>query len=385
MRANIVNSADPKQLAAIATSAMEPEDLATIAVRHQQAQLHEESAQRLKLAQQADEDARAAFQAHQAAVQHANDSTNQLAIDAQQLSQQKIDPAEHGVGHFIASVLTSALGGAMSQYTGGRNLALEELDKQTQRRIDAQKANLANQWQGVNFKRNLVAEQLQQSGDLYRAQETYRISQYDRAIGELQTKMQDYDPQGTTALRSAQTVQQVQAQRSAALQAFAQQTFKNKIDAAKVDLDNQKAAQDAADKAAQRALERENSQRSTWATTRGQDLADSRAKAEQDLKREELDQKKADQVAAGTIGGVPTGVDEKGAVTYGTLTNADGKPLIIKDDKLHNEITGMIARRRRGEQAQQPARARHQGLGRPELHREGPEVAEDPGRQRGAG
>lgn len=228
-RTALVNNADPNQLAAIATSTMSQEDLATIAIRHQQAQIHAQSAQQLTLAQKADEDARTNMMAYQASVQRANAATEQLSMDAQKLSQEKIDPNEHGVGHFIASVLTSAVGGAFSKYSGGRNLALEEFDKKTEQRIAAQKADLANQWQGIGLKRNLIGEQLQRSGDMYRAQETYRIGQYDRATAELQTKMQDYDPQGTTALRAAGTIQQLQVARQQALLKFNQEQQKNDL------------------------------------------------------------------------------------------------------------------------------------------------------------
>lgn len=232
-RANIVNTADPKQLAAIASSAMSPDELATINVRHAQAQLHEQSAQQFALAQKADEQARRNYLTYQMAVQHGQQQTAQVAADAKALSLKKIDPNEHGIGHFIMSVLTSAVGGAMSQYTGGRNLALEELDKRTQRRIEAQTADIQNQWKGLGVRQNLVAEQLQQSGDMYRSQETYRVSQYDRAIGELQTKMQDYDPQGTTSLRLAGALQQTQAARQAHLEAVNERNIKNYIDLSK--------------------------------------------------------------------------------------------------------------------------------------------------------
>jgi hypothetical protein len=232
-RTNIVNNADPTQLASIASAAMSPEDLATIQIRHQQAQIHAQSAAQLELARKADEDAARNYQIYQQGHQIANAQTAQVAADAAALSRQKIDPNEHGIGHFIASVLTSAVGGAMSKYTGGRNLALEELDKKTQMRIEAQQANIANQWKGIGMRQNLIAEQLQRSGDMYRASETYRIATYDRAISELQTKMQDYDPQGTTALRLAGTLQQAQAARATHLENVKQTNLKNYLDLSK--------------------------------------------------------------------------------------------------------------------------------------------------------
>jgi hypothetical protein len=254
-RVNLVNSADPKQLAAIATASMSPDELATIGVRHAQAQLHEQSAAQLDLARRTDETARQNFQSYQSSVQWANAQTDQLQSDAQALSHEMVDTGEHGVGNFIGQVLLSGIGGFASQATGGRNLALEAFQKQREQRIQAQKDAIANKWQGLNFKRNLVAEQLQRSGDLYHAQETYRVASYDRAAAELQTKMQDYDPQGTTAIKIAGTLQQLGAQRAATLQAYNQQAFKNKLDATKAQIDVDKQKEESRHNKAQEGIE----------------------------------------------------------------------------------------------------------------------------------
>lgn len=235
-RANFVNTADPKQLASLATAAMSPEEVATIALRHQQAQIHEQSAQQLGAMIANHEAQQRNVATYQQAIQTANVQTQQVAADAQRIAaMSKKNPNEHGVGYMLASVLLSTIGGAMSQYTGGKNVALDQLNLKTQQRIDAQTADIANQWKGNGAKQNLVAETLKTSGDLYHAQEAYRISQYDTATQELQTQMQDFDPNGTTAIRHAQVIQQIQAQRGAALAATNQQFIKNHLEQAKAD------------------------------------------------------------------------------------------------------------------------------------------------------
>lgn len=228
-RTNLVNNTDPKQLSAIATAAMSQEELATIGVRHEQQRIHEESAAKLQLAQQQDEQARQSYQTYQTAQQRAATDSADVSAQADALSREKIDPEEHGVGAVITNLITATVGGFVSSGTGGKNLALEAIDKQTDRRIQAQKDNIANRWQGLNFKRNMIAEQLQRSGDMYKAETTYRLSQYDRALSELQTKQQDYDPRGTTALKIAASTQQIQTQRQQTLQVFQQQQFENHI------------------------------------------------------------------------------------------------------------------------------------------------------------
>lgn len=325
MRIDIVNSGDPNALAAIANPAMDPEELATIANRHEMARLHEDSTQRLELARKSNEAATAAFQAHQAAVQKATADTAQVDVDAKRLAMEKLDPNEHGVGHFIATVLLSAVGGAVSQYTGGRNLALEEFDKRTQQRIDAQKADIENQWKGIGLKRNIIAEQLQQSGDLFRAQETYRISQYDRAAAELQTKMQDYDPQGTTAIKGAMQVQAIQAARGQALQAFAQKTSDNHIAAAKVDFEARKAALEAQQKQAQLDLDNTKSLRETG-------LGYSRIASEDKRAKDELAEKRADRLDKKDLA-AQKDWDERGLGDPSSgepFVSAEGEPLLKK-------------------------------------------------------
>lgn len=234
-RTNLVNNADPHQMAAVATAAMSPEEQATIGIKLEQAKQHQQVADMLDVARRNQETAQANMDAYQGAIQKANVDTAQLSNDAQRLSREQVDPTEHGVGHFVAQVALGMLGGFASPATGHRNLALEEFDKQSSERIQAQTAAIANQWQGLGFKRNLIQEQLQRSGDLYKAQETYRVAQYDRAATDLQTKMQDYDPQGTTALKIAGTIQQIGAARGQALQTFNNQQVKNSLDQANAD------------------------------------------------------------------------------------------------------------------------------------------------------
>jgi hypothetical protein len=285
-RTNTVNNADPKQLAALATSAMSPEELATISIRHEAARIHEQTAAQLAIAQQTEATARQNFQGYQASVAKANTDTDDVDRQAQAISREQVDPGEHGVGNFIASVLLGAAGGFASSATGGRNLALEAMQKQNDQRIQAQKDAIANQWQGVNVKRNVIQEQLARSGDLYKAQEIYRVSQYDRATAALQTQMQDYDPRGTTAIRIAGSIQQIGAARQQALQAFNQQQLKNHLDVWK--------AQTEADTLKAKVWNDQQVNSLGWANY-SRENAD--AKAKNAIAQGELDEKKAQRLA----------------------------------------------------------------------------------------
>lgn len=254
-RLNLVNSSDPKQLAAVANAAMSPEESATIQVRHAQAQQLELSARQHDLAVRQDQEARQNFQTYQGSIQYANARSASLEQDAARIANMRVDPAEHGVGNFIGRVLLGFGGGFASPATGGKNLALDELQKLTDQRIQAQKDAIANQWQGVKMKQNLVAEGLQRSGDLYHAQEAYRVATYDRAQQELLTEAQNYDPKGTTNLKIQQAVSQVAAQRAATLNAYWQATQKQRLEQTKVQVDVNKQLEETRHNKAQEANE----------------------------------------------------------------------------------------------------------------------------------
>lgn len=227
-RADVINTSDPDKLAAIATSTMSPSELAAITIKHQQAQFHQLSTEQLQRSQQDHEDAQRNWNTYQAMLQKSAADTEHDRAEAKRISQMKIDPGR-SPGRFIADIILGGIGGAMSQYTGGKNLALDSMNQRINREIAAQQANIANQWKGNEADKNFVAEQFQRTGDMYRAQETYRISQYDRASAELATKAQDYDPQGTTAIRIANAQQQIAAATDQATRALHQQNFTNSI------------------------------------------------------------------------------------------------------------------------------------------------------------
>lgn len=338
-RWSLIYSTDPQHLPELVTPAWTDGEIAAASQRFQDDQQHKQALQMIDLLQRDSDAAERNRQAQQQLEKQTSDATAQVAADAMALAQEKIDPKEHGVGNFIATVLTSALGGAMSPYTGGRNPALEELEKSTQRRIDAQKANIANRWQGITFKRNLIAEQRERGADEFRAAETYRISQLERAKAELLTKAQDYIATGTTAMKISQAVHYIDGQQAAALQKYAEQYRKDRLDEMKVGLQQWKEEQDARDKKAQRDLERENSQRSAHTTLTTAKMADDRARETNALKREEMAQTKADKAQ--------DKIDERAVAVpggEGTLVQADGKtPWLARSKEDATKTANMLA------------------------------------------
>lgn len=170
------------------------------------------------------------YDAHQAAIAKTKQDSDRVLADAQTLANTKIDPDQHlGIGQSILNVVALTLGGAMSQGTGGRNLALEQLNKAIETHIETQKANLANRWKGLGLRQEGIATDAAREADGYRDQETFRIATYQRAMNDLQTKMQDFDPRGTTVRELAGQYQQIAGAQGQAIRTFQQKQFDNNL------------------------------------------------------------------------------------------------------------------------------------------------------------
>lgn len=219
---------------------MSPEDLSALNIKHEQEKIHWQAAQQLEVARRAQQSAEENLRMYQQAFAKAQADSAQREADAKRLASTKI---EHhiGIGEAIARVVLGAIGGMAAQSTGGHNLALEQFQKNVDEDLSNQRASLESQWKGLDQRKGAIADELGRHGDLYRAQETVRISSYDRALQDLQTKAQDYDPNGTTAQRIASTTQQIGGMRQKAVQDAAQQDFKNKLEIGKSQLDAIKA------------------------------------------------------------------------------------------------------------------------------------------------
>src|SRR6185436_7366534 len=89
--------------------------------------------------------ARENLEMQRAAVGKADADTRELMARADAIANTKIDPGRyaHGlsVGGTIASALAMTLGGALSPYTGGRNMALEQFNRTVDQDIAAQHAD----------------------------------------------------------------------------------------------------------------------------------------------------------------------------------------------------------------------------------------------------
>jgi hypothetical protein len=127
----------------------------------------------------------------------------------------------------LSSVVSGAAGGYLKT---GRNLAMEEIDKGIDADIEAQKFNIGNQRADIAQRRQGVTEQLGEALDQYHQAELYRQSVYQRAMSDLATKGQDYDPQGQIVREIAKQHQMFAVASQQAADAHQQRTIKTGMD-----------------------------------------------------------------------------------------------------------------------------------------------------------
>lgn len=184
---------------------------------------------------------------HKAAIAKADADTRDLMARANELANTRVDPdrfrKNRGLVSTVLGFLAVAVGGAMSQYTGGKNLALEQLNRSIDADIDAQKHDIANARLAVGMGKGAIADELERHGDLYRAQETYRVATLEAAKNDLQSQLQKFDPASSTAIRGRDTLDQLHAAQQQAVQKAHETFFKNSLDTAKED--RERAAQQA--------------------------------------------------------------------------------------------------------------------------------------------
>lgn len=152
-----------------------------------------------------------------------------LVADALRVSKTPIDRT--GGVNKIGAVLMGVIGGLIQGKQGGRNIGLDALNDKIERSIAAQKADIANQREGIAIRKGALADEYARTGDEYHSAEVTRIALLQHAHDQLSTEAQNYAPDGTTALKIADMQGAIVGQQRQALQAYQQKTFDNSVKA----------------------------------------------------------------------------------------------------------------------------------------------------------
>lgn len=204
-------------------AARDPEGYAQLQVGRQLAKEREANARQLQIATKNEDDARANYVIHQAAVAKTNIARAKLEQDSAALANEKIDPKHWwnnlSTGDQVLSVLGAFVGGLVQNKRGGSNVMLDTMDNLIARDTSEQRASLLARREGIGRRHEFLNDQIASDNDANHAAEVFRIATYDRLLSGLQTDMQNYDPAGQSAQRRAQAIIGVRQMRAQALAA----------------------------------------------------------------------------------------------------------------------------------------------------------------------
>ena len=327
-------------------------DLAQLEYKHELAKQNLVAADKLKASREAVEREAANAQRYQAAIDHAQKSSESLQADAKALANAPdAYMKSRSTMQTIAGYTAAILGGLVQSKTGGVNQGLAMIDKAIDRYVDAQKSSL-------DMRRGAVAAQFANAGQAYHASEALRLSMYDQAQNEIEAKMLQFDPQGTQALNGEKLRRDLVAKKAQLIQKYQSDRFKEGLDLYKAITDRGKAIGELGDKEAQRVQEekkiaeqhRHNTQEEGIAWSNANTSAKSQTWTEKyqgrslDLEAQKLTAAEGKELRELGIGKlVPTvEKDDTGAIKTdalgqpvlalgGSLKNADGKDFKAPD------------------------------------------------------
>lgn len=200
-----------------------PQEFAAYSQAHDAARASEQRQQEAVVARknaEQEEQNYADLRASQAKADQVRDEVANTRIDANRWRESRSVPQS------IAAFLSVVVGGLYQARKGGPNIGLEIINKAIDQDIAEQESNLAN-------KRGVLAEMREAGMSRFQSQQAYRTAVYARAKEDLLTKLQDFDPRGTTALEGAKHAYQFDMQIAQAAELARQQALKEGLTAAK--------------------------------------------------------------------------------------------------------------------------------------------------------
>jgi len=190
-----------------------PEYMATQAVISQHERDSADAAKRVDAAtanaQRADEN----YLSYQQATAAAKKEHAKLRTAVQALGEQRIDNdkwwSDRSTGQKVAGFVGAMISGALDPT--GPNSTLDLIERQIDRDISTQKANLAHQSANLQQQQGLVGEMFAQTGDEFQAAEGARMASFQALDQQLAAEQAQYDTEGTLGLRIAEARQAVRA------------------------------------------------------------------------------------------------------------------------------------------------------------------------------
>jgi hypothetical protein len=213
-----------------------PEYQATQAVISQHERDRADAAKRVDAAtanvQRADEN----YLSYQKATAAAKTEHAKLRAAVQALGEQRIDNdrwwSDRSTGQKVAGYVGAMISGALDPT--GPNSTLDLIERQIDRDISTQKANLAHQSANLQQQQGLVGEMFAQTGDEFQAAEGARMASFQALDQQLAAEQAQYDTEGTLGLRIAEARQAVRARIAEQDAALEEQQWRRQIEGHKM-------------------------------------------------------------------------------------------------------------------------------------------------------
>ena len=196
--------------------------------------------------EQAERDHVAAVEANK----RAQEESAAIADEAKKLGNERIDP-EHwwstrSSGQQIAAVLGAFVAGMVRARKGGSNVVLDTMDREIDRDIAAQQANIANRRAALGERKEGLSRSISLDANAAAEATKFRVATYERAINESAAREAAFDPRGTRAQAERELRDQMRARQAEAIQRFNDQRRKTIMEDIKFRQDAEKHALDMA-------------------------------------------------------------------------------------------------------------------------------------------
>lgn len=174
-------------------------------------------------------------QRYQESFVKAQTETQRLMNEATALANTHLVRDRRSDGRRFLDGIIGAIGGVIAAKTGGPNVGLQMILKGIDDDVQDQKDELTRKQGLLGMRRNFIADELGRSGDMFKAQEMYRLALHDAAIAQINNEAMKYDPNGTRAAQLAKLKMGVQQAKAAAVDALQQRNLKTAHDSAQVE------------------------------------------------------------------------------------------------------------------------------------------------------
>ena len=188
------------------------------------------------------------YETHIEAIQKTQKDSDEMVANAKALAAQKIDPnhwrSSRTTTQALSGWVAAIAGGLNAVNTGGRNLGLDYIDKLINQDVEAQTANLANQWKGIEATKEGIASTTARDAEIFKARETLRLANWEDVKNQLTTEQAKYDYKGRTATEIALKIKDAKAKMDAITAAANQKMFENNITLRTAERDDRKAKEE---------------------------------------------------------------------------------------------------------------------------------------------